>query len=94
MMTDSDKYFSQIRLYLLRDWDPLLVSQRSTYDEELEDEYNGYAREIARMCERGAQSNEILKYLEWAESENMGLSSSNTRAKRTAKLIERYCAEN
>lgn len=93
-MTNSSGHFERVRLILLREWDPLFAVKRQRYDESHEDEYDGYAREIANMLKRGSSYDEILAYLKWAETENMGLSYSEEKADRAARLIVDSCHTN
>jgi hypothetical protein len=77
-----------VRLILLREWDPLCVKLKGQYDEDIEDEYDGYAREIATMKSRNVSSDEIFAYLKWAVCENMGMSVfDDAGARRAAELI-------
>jgi len=85
-MTEHQQ-FTRVRQILLREWDPLFVTKRSHHDEEQEDEYDGYARELAKMLVRGTSPSEVLEYLKWAETQNMGLSFSEAKAKHAAELI-------
>lgn len=79
--------FDEIRLILLRNWDPIGVTGFSSYNEAAEDEYNGYARSLAKMTSEGASESDVLNYLKWAEETNMGLSFEQDRAQKTAALI-------
>lgn len=85
-MTEHE-HFIRVRQILLREWDPLFVTKRSHHDEEQEGEYDGYARELAKMLVRGTSPSEVLEYLKWAETQNMGLSFSEAKAKHAAELI-------
>jgi hypothetical protein len=87
MMKIEENEFARVRLLLLREWDPLFVVKRRQYDEEKEDEYNGYAREIAKMLLRGTSFGEVFEYLRWAETKNMELPFSESKARRAAELI-------
>jgi hypothetical protein len=60
------KWLREIRNILNRDWGPIGGCP--------EDEYETYAGKIAAMVQDGATDEQLLKYLEWAEVENMGLS--------------------
>jgi hypothetical protein len=86
MTTAAD--FERVRLILLHEWDPIGVTQMRDYKEATEDEYNGYAREIAAMLARGASFEDVFAYLKWASTENMGLSFfQEGKAHRAAELI-------
>jgi hypothetical protein len=60
------KWLREIREILNREWDPISGCP--------EDEYESYARKIAAMVRDGTTDEQLLKYLERAEVENMGLS--------------------
>ena len=57
---------------LNRDWDPIGVMKLDNWPEY---EYDGYAGQLATMLRQNATEEEMLKYLEWAEVERMGLGS-------------------
>ena len=79
--------FEEIRLILLRNWDPIGVAGFSSYNEATEDEYNGYARALEKLMSDGADESNVLDYLKWAEEINMGLSFEQGRAVTVAALI-------
>jgi hypothetical protein len=79
--------FQRVRLILLHEWDPIGITRMRDYKEATEDEYDGYAREIAAMLGRGATASEILEYLKWAETRNMELPFSEVKARHAAELI-------
>ncbi len=88
MSTTAD--FQRVRLLLLREWDPIGIGQMRDYNEATEDEYDGYAREIAGMVARNASLDEVFAYLKWASTENMGLSIfQEAKARRAAESIVR-----
>jgi len=59
----------QIRDILNRDWDPIGGCP--------EDEYESYAGKIAAMIREGANDDQLMSYLEWAEAEHMGFGRFN-----------------
>jgi len=61
----SREWKSRIRSVLNRDWDPIGGCPA--------DEYDVYADRIASMIARNATNDELMRYLEWAEVENIGL---------------------
>lgn len=68
---------------LNREWDPIGVVSAG-----IKDEYDSYAGKLASMIRSGASDQQLMDYLEWAGTENMGLgqSSDQTRAV-TAKVV-------
>lgn len=87
MAIDANREFEKARLILLHEWDPLFVTKRRDYNESVEDEYNGYAREICDILAKRESFDEILAYLQWAETQNMGLPFSESKARRAAELL-------
>jgi hypothetical protein len=81
--------FAEIRLILLREWDPIGITHGRNYDEATDDEYDSYAREIAAMLARGASFEDVFAYLKWGETEHMQLPFSEAKAFRSAQLIVR-----
>lgn len=80
--------FQRIRLTLLREWDPIGITQMRDYNEATDDEYDRYAHEIAAMLTRGASFEDVFAYLKWASTENMGLSIfQEEKARQTAQSI-------
>jgi hypothetical protein len=63
----------QLKRLLWEDWDPIGISGPDWPD----DEYDSYAITIFGMLHRGADRDEIVAYLRWAEGENMGLQPSH-----------------
>lgn len=68
MQSDAHIRLKEIQKILREDWDPIGCVPN--------DEYDSYGAQIYSMFLNGPVSNqELLKYLHWGESENMGLSS-------------------
>jgi hypothetical protein len=74
-----------IKSILLRDWDPIGVSQFP----EAQDEYDTYVPEVYRMLSRRAEVLEVFEYLFWLETKHMGLSGNRPK---TEKIAERLAA--
>jgi hypothetical protein len=68
----------QIRDVLNREWDPIGGCP--------EDEYYTYADRLASMLHRGASDDDLMRYLEWAEGEDIGLGSP-FNAERGRKVV-------
>lgn len=70
MQSDAHIRLKEIQKILREDWDPIGCVP--------DDEYDSYGAEIYSMFLRGPVSyQELIKYLDWGETENMGLSSIN-----------------
>jgi hypothetical protein len=70
-----------------RDWDPIGVM---SLDEEWpDDEYQGYAGDLAAKLRAQAPDEELMRYLEWAEITNMGL-SPHSIVPAPRKSLERF----
>ena len=73
-----EKYrFRQIRAeisqVLLREWDPIGVSD----EPEAQDEYDSYVYGVLNLLLRGASAEEIAEHLFLIETERMGMSVTN-----------------
>lgn len=78
--------YDAIRRILITKWDPIGVADFNSFDESNETEYNSYAGEIYNIVCSGAGTDDIEKYLSWAET-YIGAGTSPSRIKRVAKLI-------
>ncbi len=58
----------RVRDVINRDWNPIGVSDLP------EDEYDGYIGPISSMIQNRSSDEEFLKYMQWVELEQMGLS--------------------
>jgi hypothetical protein len=72
-----------IRTTLLRDWDPIGVSEIP----EAQDEYDAYVPEIHALIVRRRPVAEIFDYLIWAETEHMGLSADRQKTRAVAEAL-------
>lgn len=79
-------YHDAIRRILLKEWDPIGVSEIP----EAQDEYDSYVGEIHKMLISRKPKYEIFDYLWWLETEHMGLTGNRQAtehfAERLAKL--------
>jgi hypothetical protein len=66
---------AEIERILLREWDPIGVQHAPG----AVDEYDGYAFRIFLMLKSKASEADVARYLDWAQSENMGLSPTADR---------------
>jgi hypothetical protein len=77
MPTDKHAFrawITRIREILNHEWDPTGSCPP--------DEYDRYVDRIAVMICEGASDDELIQYLEWAESDYMGLGRSNNERAR------------
>lgn len=73
-------WHQQIRDVLNREWNPIGSCPG--------DEYRTYSDKIAAMILLGASDDDLMRYLEWAEVEQMGLSPFNiVRARNSIDAI-------
>lgn len=63
-----------IREILLREWDPIGVSEIR----EAQDEYDAYVADVYRLLSRRASMNEVFDYLWWLETEHMGYPATDS----------------
>jgi hypothetical protein len=73
----------EIKRLLWEEWDPIGVNETDCPD----DEYDGYAFQVFSKLKGGTTLQDVEAYLEWAETENMGLSSSSGRNRLIAQKI-------
>lgn len=72
-----------IREILMREWDPIGVSEIR----EAQDEYDAYVADVYRLLSRRASTNEVFDCLWWLETEHMGLSGDRQRTRRIAERL-------
>jgi hypothetical protein len=78
--------YDDIRLILLRNWDPIGINGLYSFDERYDTEYDSYAREIHSLILAGCKKVDVEKYLSWAE-EYIGAGISSSRIRRVSSLI-------
>jgi hypothetical protein len=69
-----------IKSLFLHEWDPIGVADAP----EAADEYDNYALRVFTMLHQGKTADDIAKYLEWVETDYMGLSATSGRGGRIA----------
>jgi hypothetical protein len=74
-------WLASIRDILHHDWNPI--------DHCPEDEYDKYMNDLASLIHVGANNDELLRYLEWAEVQYMNLESpfDQTRAHKVVAAL-------
>ena len=72
----------RVRNALLRDWDPIGVQEFP----EAHNEYDSFVPDVCRLLLDGADREELMSFLWWAETEHMGLRGDK---KRTQEFVER-----
>ena len=81
----AQHYQAAIRLILLREWDPIGVSDEPA----AQDEYDSYIHEIHGMLIQHEPKHRIIDHLWWIETEQLGLSGNRRHTKSIAdRLIE------
>ncbi|CAG4890764.1 hypothetical protein [Paraburkholderia saeva] len=74
-----------VKEVLLRDWDPIGIGR----EDAEKDEYDAYVTRICALIVQRQSVEEVIDYLLWAETEQMGLQADVERARRVAgKLIQ------
>ncbi|QDU25619.1 hypothetical protein ETAA8_06890 [Anatilimnocola aggregata] len=62
---------------VLRRWDPIGV-----ISEKNQDEYDSYSVDVVRLLDRGASVEEIVEYMRWVVTDQMGMSHFDKRHSR------------
>jgi hypothetical protein len=84
-----DALFSAVRLILMRDWDPIGISEVPA----AQDEYDGYVGSLLRLLRDGASSSSALsERLLRIETVEMGLPGDRERALQVADKLWRLRA--
>ena len=84
----SDKHISSISLKKIRDilllnWDPIGINNIP----EAADEYDSYVTDIYKLLIKDSKPDEIIKYLNKIEVDNMGLSPNAEKQKTTVNAL-------
>ena len=75
----SQRWRGQVRDVLNTVWDPIGGCP--------EDEYDSYVGKIASLVREGRPDRELLAYLEWAETVNMGMRGDADRRQKTVATV-------
>ena len=85
------QFMRDVRDTLNKEWDPIGVYglDDPAFENWPEDEYEGYAGKLSALLQQNAPDEELLKYLEWAEVEHMGVGRpfNRERAERLISLL-------
>ena len=73
----------EIKRIFLNEWDPIGVAGIT----EAADEYDAYAFQVFTSLHSGATAASIKAYLDWVESEHMGLSTTSARNEEIADKV-------
>jgi hypothetical protein len=73
----------RIERLLWEEWDPIGVNETDCPN----DEYDSYAIQVFSKLKSGVNVRELEAYLDWADSENMGLSGLPGRNREIAQRI-------
>jgi hypothetical protein len=68
---------------LVRDWDPISVADVP----QAQDEYDSYISQIYGLLIRREPRHNLVDFLWWAETQNMGLYGNRQRTERVADLL-------
>ena len=79
----ADALFSAVRLILMRDWDPIGISDVPA----AQDEYDGYVAPLLRLLRDGVSSSALSDTLLRIETVEMGLPGDRERARRVADKL-------
>jgi hypothetical protein len=82
-------YHNAIRQILLKEWDPIGVSEI----QEAQDEYDSYVGEIYKMLISRKPKHEIFDYLWWLETEHMGLTGNRQATEHFAERLAKLPSE-
>jgi hypothetical protein len=83
MPGQTDKARKAIRLALLQEWDPIGIADVP----EAQDEYDSYVQPVYELLVTHQPEHEILRYLWWLETEQMGLTGNRKVTERFAKRL-------
>ncbi|KAA1010904.1 hypothetical protein FVF58_18835 [Paraburkholderia panacisoli] len=75
-----------VKEVLLRDWDPIGIGGEGAAKEE----YDVYVTKICVLIAQRQSVDEVIKYLLWAETEEMGLQADVERARRVAGRLVQF----
>lgn len=83
------RYHKAIKQALLKEWDPIGVSEFP----EAQDEYDAYVSAIHRLLISRKPKHEIFDYLWWLETEHMGLTGDRQATDHFAERLMRIPKE-
>ena len=79
----AQRYHHAIREILLRDWDPIGVSDVP----EAQDEYDSYIPGIYARLIRGVSQQDVFDHLWQIETRNMGLAANHSKTEAVARKL-------
>lgn len=85
----SKRYVAAIRALLLSEWDPIGVGDIP----EAQDEYDSYARDLARLVAERRPAPELFEYLRRVETRTMELPGNRQRSEQVAQMLARLADE-
>ena len=74
----------QLKTLLWKEWDPIGVNDM----EDHKDEYDSYAFEIFVMLNEGRTEEDVMSYLNWLETDCIGLGLSGKNEKIVDRIFE------
>lgn len=69
-----------VKEVLLREWDPIGIGG----SDAAKDEYDTYVTKVCALIAQRLSVEDVIQYLLWAETEQMGLQADVARARRVA----------
>lgn len=74
----------QLKTLLWKEWDPIGVNDM----EDAKDEYDSYASQIFVMLKEGRTEADVVSYLNWLETDHIGLGLSGKNEKIVCRIFE------
>ncbi|MEQ1538695.1 MAG: hypothetical protein ABL928_07195 [Sphingorhabdus sp.] len=74
----------QLKTLLWKEWDPIGVNDM----EDAKDEYDSYAFQIFVMLNEGRAEEDVMSYLNWLETDHIGLGLSGKNEKIVDRIFE------
>lgn len=85
----AKKLYQAVHSAVLHDWDPIGVENLP----EAQGEYDAYVPKLCDLLKSKTSRNEILAYLWWLETEQLGLSGNRQRTEVFADNLSKIASE-
>jgi hypothetical protein len=83
MSNIPDELMVEVRRILLKEWDPIGISEFPG----AQDEYDMYVKGISEMVCSGQSTEQLYEHLHWIECERMGLDGDDVRTRNIAMKL-------